>query len=187
MALTHREAIKRKDSAIQEIKDKMGRAKIAIVTDYRGDGSGMTVKAITELRASLRQAKSEYKIYKNTLCTKAFKEIGADVMIDYFKQPTAIAFGFEDPAATSKALMDFLKDQKENALPIIKSAYMDGKVFDLNQIKTLATLPSRNELLSMLLRTMNGPVQGIVNVLSGVPRAFVTVLDRIREQKEGKA
>lgn len=185
MALTHREAMKRKKEAIAEITEKMQEAKIAILTDYRGEGGGMTVKAITDLRGRLRESKGEYKIYKNTLCNIAFKELGADALLDHLKQPTAIAFGYEDPAATSKAIVEFIKEQKKDtSLPRIKAAYMDGQLFDEAQVKVLATLPSRDELLAMLLRTMNGPLQNFVNVCAGVPRAFVTVLDKIREQKE---
>jgi large subunit ribosomal protein L10 len=185
--LTHKEAVKRKQQDIDEIRQKMQDSKIAIFTDYRGEGKGMTVKAMTNLRRQLREVDSEYTVYKNTLFRIVMKDIGAEKHVDEFANPTAVAFGFSDPSSTSKALVDFLKDQKENPLPVIKSAYMDGKLYGPEQIKVLATLPSRDELLAHLLRTMNGPLQGFVNVLTGVPRALVTVLDRIKEEKEKQA
>ncbi len=184
MALTHKEAVKRKKASLDEIKDKMNRSAIAVLTDYRGDGKGMSVKAITQLRQNLRETDSEYRIYKNTLCRIAFKELGVEGLLDQFVKPTAIAFGYKDSAATCKVLAEFLKTQKDNPLPRIKAAYMDGEVYDEKQVKVLATLPGRDELLSQLLRTMNGPAQGFVTVCAAVPRGFVTVLDRIREKKE---
>ncbi len=184
MPLSHKEAVERKKKAIEEIKRNLTEAKIAIFTDYRGDSKGMTVQSMTELRKRLRPTKSEFRVYKNTLCRIAVRDLGKDELADLFMNPTAILFGFEDPAATSKVLVEFLKEQKDNPLPKVKAGYMDGQVIDEAQIKVLATLPSRDELLAQLLRTMNAPLQGFVNVLAGVPRGLVTVLTRIKEQKE---
>jgi large subunit ribosomal protein L10 len=184
VALSHKEAMKRKQEDIDDLKKKFDDSKIAIFTDYRGGGKGMTVKSITDLRSRLRETESEYKVYKNSLCRLVVKEKGAEELTDVFKNPTAIVFGFKDPASTSKVVVDFLKEQRDNQLPQVKAAYMDGVMFKPDQLEVLATLPTRDELLAMVLRAMNGPLQGFVNVLSGVPRSFVTVLDRIREEKE---
>jgi len=184
LGLTHKEAMKRKEAGLDEIKEKFSQAKIAILTDYRGDKKGMTVKAITDLRRKLREAKSECNIYKNTLSKLAVKGTDAETLSEYFKQPTAIVFGFDDPAATSKALVNFIDDQKDNKLPVIRIGFMDGKIIDEGTIKTLSTLPPKNVILGNLLRAMNGPTQGLVNVLNGVPRALVTVLSEIKKQKE---
>lgn len=184
MALSHKEAIKKKEADIQKIKDKLQKAKILILTDYRGESKGMTVKKISELRTGLRETGSEYRIYKNTLTRIAVKELNAEELQEHLVQPTAIVFGYEDPAATSKALIEFLKGQKDNVLPVVRVGYMDGSIISEDTIKVLATLPPKNVLLGNLLRAMNGPVQGVVNVLNGVPRALVTVLSEIKKQKE---
>jgi len=184
LALSHKEAVKKKQHDIEEIKQKISDAEITILTDYRGDSKGMSVKMITELRNKLRETKGEYRIYKNTLSTIAVKEIEAEAMVEHFQGPTAMVFGFEDPASTSKALVEFLKDQKDNPLPIIKAGYMDGELINEDTIRTLATLPPKPVILGSLLRTMNGPLQGFVNVLNGVPRSFVTVLSEIKKKKE---
>lgn len=184
MALSHKEAVKKKEISVKVIKEKMEKAKIAIITDYRGDAGGLTVKAISELRGKIRETKGEYRIFKNTMSTIAFKEVGAEKMVPYLKGPNAIVFAYQDPAATSKALMEFIKAQKDNVLPTIRAAYMDGKVLSEDEIKVLATLPPKDVLLGNLLRAMNGPVQGFVNVLNAVPRALVTVLSEIKKQKE---
>ncbi|MCD4782330.1 MAG: 50S ribosomal protein L10 [Candidatus Eremiobacteraeota bacterium] len=184
MALSHKEAIKKKQHDIEEIKQKIGDAQITILTDYRGDSKGMSVKMITELRNKLREAKGEYKIYKNTLSSIAVKEMKADELADHFKGPTAMIFGYEDPASTSKALVEFLKGQKENPLPTIKAGYMEGEYINEDTIRRLATLPPKPVLLGNLLRVMNGSIQGFVNILNGVPRSFVTVLSEIKDKKE---
>jgi large subunit ribosomal protein L10 len=176
--------MKRKEAGIEEIKEKFAQAKIAILTDYRGDIKGMTVKSITNLRRKLRETKSECSIFKNTLSKIAIKGSDAEVLSDHFKQPTAIVFGFDDPAATSKALVNFIDEQKENKLPLIRIGFMDGKLIDESVIKTLSTLPPKNVILGNLLRAMNGPTQGLVNVLNGVPRALVIALSEIKKQKE---
>lgn len=184
MALTHNEAIERKKTMIDEFKKKMEQAKIAIVTDYRGETKGMTVKMMSDLRRKLRETKSEYRVFKNTISRKASNDVEAGTLSDYFKQPTAVVFGYEDPAATSKALVDFINEQKENQLPKIRAAFMDGKLFFEDSVTVLATLPPKPVLLSNLLRVLNAPAQNLVNVLTGVPRALVTVLSEIKKQKE---
>lgn len=184
MALSHKEAIKKKQHDIEEIKQKIGDAHITILTDYRGDSKGMSVKKITELRNRLRETKGEYRIYKNTLSSIAVKEMEADDLVDYFSGPTAMVFGFEDPASTSKALVGFLKGQKDNPLPTIKAGYMDGELIDEEFIRRLATLPPKPILLGNLLRVMISPIQGFANVLSGVPRNLVIVLSEIKKKKE---
>jgi len=184
LALSHKEAIRKKQASIDEFRQKMEESKIAILTDYRGESKGLTVKKITELRGKIRETKGEYRLFKNTLARLAVQEIGADDLVNYFQNPIAVVFGFEDPASTSKALVEFIKKQKENPLPVIKVGYMDGEILDENQIRQLATLPPKDVLLGNLLRAMNGPISGFVNVLAGVPRAFVTVLSEIKKKKE---
>ncbi|MFP4497112.1 MAG: 50S ribosomal protein L10 [Vulcanimicrobiota bacterium] len=188
MGLAHKEAVKRKKGSMDEIREKMEQSRIAILTDYRGETRGMSVAAITNLRTRLREVNAEYKIYKNTLCRRVMKDINAEELSEHFVNPTAIVFGFEDSASTSKALVDFIKEQKkDDALPMIKIAWMEGEAYNEKQVKQLATLPSRDELLSTLLRTMNAPAQNLVGVLAAIPRQLVTVLDRIREEKEKQA
>lgn len=187
MALSHKEAIEKKEADLKELREKLEKSKITILTDYRGEGHGMTVKMITELRTGLRATQSEYKVFKNSLARIAVKEANAEELADYFKNPIAMIFGYDDPAATSKALVDFLKTQKDNPLPLIKAGLMDGKVIKEETIKVLATLPSREVLLGNLLRAMNGPLQGFVNVLTGVPRGLVTALSEIKKKKEEAA
>ena len=166
-----------KVAVIDEIKEKVSSAKSVILTDYMG----LNVAEVTKLRAELRNNNVEYKVYKNTLASRAVKELNIEGLDESLKGPTAIAFSFDDPVAPAKVLMDFAKDNEKLQ---VKAGIVEGKVVTVDDIEALSKLPSREELLSMLLRTMQGPITGFVNVLAGNMRNMVNVLNAIKEQKE---
>lgn len=184
MALTHAESMKRKETSLKELREKIASAKIAILTDYRGEKKGLTVKEVTDLRRKLRENKGEYRVFKNTLAKKVFNESKVAGLDEYLKNPIAIVFGFEDPSVTSKTLIDFVEEKKDRKLPEIKAGYMDGQLLTPVQLKSLASLPPKPVLLGNLVRTLNAPIQGLVNVLSGVPRNLVIALAEIQRKKE---
>lgn len=166
-----------KVAAVAEIKDKLSTAKSLVITDFRG----LNVAQATELRKKLREAGVEYKVVKNTLTTIAAKECGLDDMISLLNGPTAIAFGYNDPVAPAKVISEFAKT---NQALEIKGGLLEGKVLDVEGVKALANLPSREELLSQVLRSMQAPIAGLVNVLQGTIRNFVYALDAVRRKKE---
>ncbi len=166
-----------KAEMVSEIKEKLSSAKSIVVTDYMG----LNVAQITELRRKLRQSKVEYKVYKNTLAQIALKELNIIGLDDYLKGPTALAFSYDDSVAPAKVLVDY---QKGNEKLKVRAGIVDGKVYDATMIVALSKLPSRDVLLSQMLRTMQGPIYGIVNVLAGNMRNMVCVLNAIKEQKE---
>lgn len=166
-----------KAEMVTEIKEKLHSAKSIVVTDYMG----LNVAQITELRRKLRESKVEYKVYKNTLAQIALKELDINGLEEYLKGPTALAFSYDDAVAPAKVLVEY---QKKNEKLKVRAGIVEGKVYDNTQIVALSKLPSRNELLSQLLRTMQGPITGIVTVLSGNMRNMVCVLNAIKEQKE---
>lgn len=174
--------------AVKEIKQKFQKAKIAIFTEYQG-GKGLPVKETQKLRRKIREGKGEFKVMKNTLAQKALKELKLEDLSSYFTKATAVAFGYEDPAATAKAVFEFAKEHKnapsDPGLPAIKGAWMEPHaILSASQVQFLATLPPKPVLQAQLLGTMNAPITGLVTVLSGVTRGLVTVLDGIRKQKE---
>ncbi|NLV91564.1 MAG: 50S ribosomal protein L10 [Firmicutes bacterium] len=166
-----------KVAAVAEIKENLSRSQGAVLADYRG----LNVKQVTELRRQLREAGVEYKVVKNTLTIIAAKELGLDDLSQYLVGPTAIAFGYEDPVAPAKVLSDFAKDNKALEL---KAGVLNGEVIGLDEVKALAELPSREQLLAQVLRGMQAPIAGMVNVLQGTIRNFVYALEAIRKQKE---
>ncbi|NMB25560.1 MAG: 50S ribosomal protein L10 [Firmicutes bacterium] len=166
-----------KVAVVEELKEKLSKAESVIVTDYRG----LDVGEITELRRQLYAAGVEYKVAKNTLTTIAAQEIDLPELAEYLVGPTAMAFGYDEPVAAAKIINEFARIHKDLE---IKGGVLQGTVIDVQQIQALADLPSREELLSMLLRAMQGPISGLANALQGTIRNLAYALEAVREQKE---
>jgi len=169
----------KKAQIVQELKDKFSNCSSAILVDYRG----LTVEEATKLRKKFRDAGVEYKVYKNTLTEIAAKELGYDDIVPYLQGPTAIAFGVKDPVAPAKILKDAINEFKKMEF---KVGLVDGKIIDVDGIKALADLPSREELIAKMLGSMNAPIANFVGVLSGVIRSFIYALNAVKEKKEAQ-
>jgi large subunit ribosomal protein L10 len=186
--LTHEQAIKRKQESIDALRSCLERSSIAILTDYRGPANGLTVKQVTELRGKLRQQSGEYKVVKNTLATRVAKELGFDGLEPYLEGPTAIAFGYDDPAGIAKAVLDYSNENKATSLPAVKAALLDGQILKPEQIKAIASLPSREVLLSQLMSLIIAPHRNLMGVMNAPGRQVATVVDAWRKkQEEGSA
>jgi large subunit ribosomal protein L10 len=122
-------------------------------------------------------------VAKNTLMSIAFKEEGLPLPEEYMTGPNAFTVAYEDPVAVAKAIKDFSKEKGNEAL-VIKGAILGEQVLGADEVRALADLPSREELLAQVVGTMAGPIRGLVTVLSGPARGFVTCLSQIRDQKE---
>ena len=165
-----------KEQVAAELHEKLKDFKVAVLTGY----SGMDVAKITALRVALRKTNAELRVVKNSLLTIASRETDFSVLEEHFRGPLAVAIAHGDVVETTKALVDFAK---KNAQLEIKAAVMGGKPLSREQVTVLAELPSREILLGKLLSVLVGTQTSLVNVLSGVPRNFVQVLDAYREQK----
>lgn len=157
-----------KANTVSEISDKLKGSVSTILTDYRG----LSVAEVTELRKTLREAGVEFKVYKNTLARRATAEVGLSELDSFLTGPTAIAFSAEDVVAPAKVLSDFAK--KHNALEI-KAGVIEGKLVQVEQIKAIADLPSREGLLSMLLSVLQAPM-----------RNFALAVKAVAEKQEGQ-
>jgi len=166
-----------KKLVVADIKDKLSRAKGAILVDYRG----LTVEEVTALRKQFREAGVEYKVLKNTLIQLAAKELDLSELDQYLEGPTAVAFGYNDPVIPAKILTEFIKKTKKME---IKGGLVEGKVIDNSGVQYLSDLPSREVLLAKLLGSMNAPISGFVGVLGGTLRSLLYTLNAIKEQKE---
>ena len=171
--------ISQKKELVERLSKQLADAKMTMLVDYKG----LTVLQITELRAKLREAGVQMEVVKNTLLTRAAAGTGSEVMNDLCKGPTAIIISQDDPVAPAKVVVDFLKEKTNDKLEI-KGAALDGKFLNEEEIKQLAKMPSREELLGKLVCTLNAVPTSLVNVLSGVPRAFVNVVSAIKDQKD---
>ena len=165
-----------KVEVINDLKDKFQKAKGVIMTEYKG----LSVNDITELRGKLQDTSCEYKVVKNTLTRLAIGEKGIEGLTDFLNGPTAIVFEYGDTVAPAKVIYDFQKGH-ENLK--VKVGLLGKKILSPTDIKSLASLPSRDVLLSLVLARMKSPISGMVNVLAGPLRKLVNVLDAISKQK----
>lgn len=168
-----------KIQTVADIKEKLSSTKGAVITNYRG----LTVAQDTVLRRKLREAGVEYRVFKNTMTRIAAKEAGIEGLDSYLEGPTAIAMSYTDPVAPAKVISDFVKENKLQALEV-KAGLVEGKVIDANGVKALSSLPPREVLIAKVLGSMQAPIAGFVNVLSGTMRNLVYALEAVRKQKE---
>ena len=161
---------------VKELQEKAARAGAAIITDFKG----MTVENTDALRVELRKVGVDYVVVKNTLARIALKDTDHTVLLEAFNENCAIAFGYDDPVGLAKSLVDYAKGNKKL---LIKSGSLEGKYLEADAINALAKLPSRPELLSSVLGTMNAVPTNLVGVLANVPRNFLYALNAIRDQK----
>lgn len=179
--------MERKTKLLDALRVRFKNSSIAILTDYRGEGSGMTVKEVTELRTKLRACGGEYCVVKNTLARKAAAELGVEGLDNDLKGPTAIAFGYDDPAGVAKALLDFAKESKAKGVPELRSGYMDGKVLAKEEVQALADLPSLPQLQTQILGLMLAPHRHTLGVLNAPGRQVAQLLEawRAKQEEEG--
>ena len=165
-----------KQQLVDELSEKIKGAKALYYTDF----TGLNVKRMTDLRRRLRKAGVEYVVIKNTLALRAVNESG--LVGQRLRGPTGIVVG-NDPVAAAKVLTDFAKENDQK--PGVKGGMLDGRSIDTDQVKRLATLPSREQMLAELGAGLQSPMAAFVGALSGLMYMFVGALDALRTQREG--
>ncbi|MEI6286503.1 MAG: 50S ribosomal protein L10 [Bacillota bacterium] len=166
-----------KQAIVVELKQKFSAAKGAVLTDYKG----LTVAQDTKLRRKMRDAGVEYRVIKNTMARLAADELGITGMSAILEGTTAVALSYTDPVAPAKVISEFVKEVKTYK---VKGGILDGKFIDIDGVKTLANLPSRDVLLAMVCGTLQAPIAGFVRALQGNISNLVYALNAVREQKE---
>lgn len=150
-----------KKAVVSEIADKMKSAASMVVVDYRG----LNVAQATELRKQLREAGVEFKVYKNSMVRRAAEESNLGGLNEHLTGPNAIAFSTEDVIAPARIINNFAKD---NEALEIKAGVIEGELASVEEVKALATLPSRDGLLSMLLSVLQAPMRNFALVTKAV-------------------
>jgi large subunit ribosomal protein L10 len=166
-----------KEQIVKELREKMERARCAVLTDYKG----LNVAQVTELRDALAAERVEYRVVKNTLMRLACRETNAAVLEPHLEGTCALAIAYEDPTAPARVLTKFVKKSEHLR---IKAGVVGPRLLNVEEVGVLAELPSREELLTKLVCLLNALPTRLVTVLSGVPRALLNVLSAIREGKE---
>jgi large subunit ribosomal protein L10 len=161
---------------VAAIKQDFEAADAVWVVDYRG----LTVKQSEQLRGLIRKNEASFKVYKNSLTELALREVGLPSLDSVLSGPSAFVFVSGDPVATAKVLKDFAK---ANQALEIKGGLLSGAVVTADQIRAIADLPTRDELLAKLLGTLMNPMSGLVRVLNGPAEKFVRTLKAVAESK----
>ena len=164
-----------KEALVTDLSDKMKTANSLYYTDF----TGLNVKQMTDLRRRLRKAGVEYVVIKNSLAQRAVKDVGLPV--ERLRGPTGVVIG-KDPVAAAKILTDFAKEFEQK--PAIKGGLLEGNVIDVAQVKKLATLPTRQQMLAELAGGLQSPLAGFAGALSGVFFMFVGALEALKTQRE---
>lgn len=158
--------IEKKKQVVAEIAGKLRESKSTVLVDYRG----LDVAEVTELRNQLREANVDFKVYKNTMLRRATAETELTGLDEQLVGPTAIAFSNEDVVAPAKTLNNFAKEHEDL---VIKAGVIEGEIVSVDHVKTLAELPSREGLLSMLCSVLQAPI-----------RNFALATKAVADQKE---
>ncbi len=163
--------------AIEEIATHIDESHAIFAVDYRG----ISVPQVAELRAKLRDADATFKVVKNSLTERAADQAGAETLKEYLAGPTALTFVRGDAATAAKAIADYAKATQ--LLPF-KGGLMDGATLDVEQIRSLSRLPSREVLYGQLVGVVASPVGGLVRSLAALVGGLATALGQVREKKE---
>lgn len=165
-----------KQRDLTALTESLQNSKSAMVVSF----TKLTVTKDQEFRNRIREAGAKYQVVKNTLARIAVKDTQYEQATEHFKGVTAIAWTNDDPVVLSKAVSKFMKDNAE--LYTFKTGVVDGKLVDLKQLQVIASLPSKEELISKLLYVLNAQAQGIVTVINAVPRDLAVVIKQIGEK-----
>ena len=168
----------RKAAMLREITDQMQRASVMISTDYRG----LSVAQITRLRRALRPADVELRVVKNTIATMAARDAGYPDMAELLDGPSAIAFGFGDPIAPAKALTTYMRDERLDLT--IHAGWLEGRVLSADEVRDLATLPSREQLIADVMSKLQSPLYNFSGLLQTTIRDFAGLIDARANQLE---
>ena len=167
-----------KELIVSDLRDLAQGSKGAILTDYRG----LTVAEVTRLRLKLRESEAEYHIVKNTLYKVA---LGRDTVSPELEKlltgPTAILFAKNDVVAPTKAILDFLRDLKKPDIKV-KGGFIDGKIYNVDQVTALSKLPPREQIIATLIGTLDGPAANFVGTLDNIIGSFVRTIQAIADK-----
>jgi large subunit ribosomal protein L10 len=165
-----------KEQLVSELKEKISGAKALYYTDF----TGLNVKRMTELRRRLKKANVEYVVIKNTLALRAVNESG--LVGERLRGPTGLVMA-KDPVEAAKILTEFAKTNDQR--PAVKGGMFDGAAIDAGQVKRLAAMPSREQMLAELGAGLQSPLSAMLGVMNSLLTNFAGALEALKTQKEG--
>jgi len=169
----------KKEEVVKRVEEWLLNCKVAIVTDYRG----MTVSEMSQLRRQLRESGAEYRVVKNNLARIAAERAGKEELKNLLKGPSAIAFSYGELSEPARVLSEYIRSAK---VPLsIRGGLLKERLLSPDEIIALATLPSRDVLVSQLVRQMQAPISSLLAVLSANLTGIIRVLQARKQQLEG--
>lgn len=164
-----------KKQFVDDMESKLQRSQIVILMNY----SGLTVEEMNNIRRKVEPSGVEFKVVKNTLVSHAMERVGISGLDAHLVGPTGVFLAFGDPVGPVKALTELLKTNEKLQ---VKAAWLSGRILNLDDVKQLANMPSREVLLGQLLGTLQAPMAQLVGVLSAVPGNFIGVLQAYKDK-----
>jgi large subunit ribosomal protein L10 len=169
--------IAKKHEVVADLSERLGEAKCLYLTDF----TGLDVASITELRRRLSAAHVEYLVVKNTLARRALTGGPYEGLTEHLSGPNAFALSRDDVVAAAKILTEFARERER---PRIRAGAIEGRVVSIEEIRRIADLPPRDQLMAQVVGYARAPIAGLVYTLSGLLSKFVRTVDAVREQKE---
>lgn len=170
----------RNRNIVQDLKERLQSAKAIVLVDYKG----INIEEVNQLRSRFRSEQVDYLVQKNTLVRIALNDLGITGLDDYLVGPTALAICKSDEIAPARVMVKFLKDvMTDKEFPRFKAGFVAGSLLNAKQMKDLAGLPSREELLAKVMGSAQAPLSRFVGVTQGIIRKFVYAVDAVAKVK----
>ena len=167
-----------KKALVAEVAEVAAKAQSVVAAEYRG----LTVGQMTELRAKARKSGVYVRVVKNTLARKALAGTSFESVGPRLKGPLVLAFSKDDPGSAARVVKDFAKTNEKLVATLVS---LGGQVLPAKDLETVASLPTREQALSILLGTLKAPVQKFVSTLAAAPSKLVRTVAAVRDQKQG--
>jgi len=169
-----------KVNIVKNLVERLSSAKAIVLVDYKG----INIEQVNELRARFRSDKVDYVVQKNTLLKIALHELNIEGLDEYLCGPTAVAICKDDEVSPARVVAKFKKEIMEDAgFPSFKAGYVAGHVFSPQELNALASLPTREELLSKVVGSMAAPLTGFMAVNQGIIRKFIYAINAIKDKQ----
>ncbi len=165
-----------KEAAVDALASEIGEHSIVLLSDF----TGMNVETATEIRRRFREKSVKFRVVKNSLAKRALERIGATDLAEHLTGPNAVVLSESDPIAPAKILVEF---EKKNDTPKIRTGWVDASIVTAAEIRRMADLPSREQLLAQIAAGFQAPVSGFARLLSEMLRQLVSTLDEIGKSK----
>lgn len=172
-----------REEKVQEVADlqaRFSRANVAVVASAKG----LNVAKMQQLRRELKKVGGEFKVAKNTLTRLAVRDTAFGKLEELLSGPTGLVFGYDDPIAVAKVLVDFAKDNDKVS---IRAGVLEEKVLEADAIDKLAKMPSKEVLLAQLLGLLQAPASQLLRTMQEPSARFVRLLDAVRARSESNA